>query len=105
MLLMCTYFQQTTDMTMTTMTEGLQQKQNNIQLYTKTVGRSSGGGGHSIIGIIPIWWQNSFILPCIFVPGPDVPPSSNMPLKTLLDNMTREFTITNKEYNEYKFAT
>ena len=69
---MCTYFQQTTDMTMTTMTEGLQQKQNNIQLYTKTIGRSR--GGHSIIGIIPIWWQNSVILPCIFVPGPDVPP-------------------------------
>ena len=32
---MCTYFQVTTDMTMTTMTGGLQQKQNNIQLYTK----------------------------------------------------------------------
>ena len=32
---MCTYFQQTTDMTMTTLTEALQQKQNNIQLYTK----------------------------------------------------------------------
>ena len=43
---MCTYFQVTTDMTMTTMTEGLQQKQNNIQLYTKTIGRSR---GHSII--------------------------------------------------------
>ena len=28
---------------MTTMTEGLQQKQNNIQLYTKTIGRSGGG--------------------------------------------------------------
>ena len=69
---MCTYLQQTTDMTMTTMTEALQQKQNNIQLYTKTIGRSR--GGHSIIEIIPIWWQNSFILPCIFVPGPDVPP-------------------------------
>ena len=39
---MCTYFQQTTDMTMTTMTEGLQQKQNNIQLYTKPIGRSGG---------------------------------------------------------------
>ena len=43
---MCTYFQVTTDMTLTTMTEGLQQKQNNIQLYTKTIGRSR---GHSII--------------------------------------------------------
>ena len=40
---MCTYFQQTTDMTMTTMTEALQQKQNNIQLYTRTIGRSRGG--------------------------------------------------------------
>ena len=37
---MCTYFQQTTDITMT---EALQQKQNNIQLYTKTIGRSRGG--------------------------------------------------------------
>ena len=43
---MCTYFQVTTDMTMITMTEGLQQKQNNIQLYTKTIGRYM---GHSII--------------------------------------------------------
>ena len=85
MLLMCTYFQQTTDMTMTTLTEALQQKQNNIQLYTKTIDRSR---GHIIIGIIPIWWQNSFILPCIFVPGPDVPLSLHMPLKMLLDNMT-----------------
>ena len=68
---MCTYFQVTTDMTMTTMTEGLQQKQNNIQLYTKTIGRSR---GHSIIRIIPIWRPNSFIFPCIFVPGPEVPP-------------------------------
>ena len=42
MLLMCTYFQQTTDMTMTTLTEALQQKQNNIQLYTKTIDRSRG---------------------------------------------------------------
>ena len=97
---MCTYFQQTTDITMT---ESLQQKQNNIQLYTKTIGRSR--GGHSIIGIIPNWWQNPFILPCIFVSGPDVPPSLHMPLKMLLDNMTREFTTTKKEYNEYKFAT
>ena len=39
---MCTYFQQTTDMTMTTLTEALQQKQNNIQLYTKTIDRSRG---------------------------------------------------------------
>ena len=38
---MCTYFQQTTDITMT---EALQQKQNNIQMYTKTIGRSRGGG-------------------------------------------------------------
>ena len=43
---MCTYFQVTTEMTMTTMTEGLQQKQNNIQLYRKTTGRPR---GHSII--------------------------------------------------------
>ena len=81
---MCTYFQVTTDMTMTTMTEGLQQKQNNIQLYTKTIGRSR---GHSIIQIIPIWEPNSFIFPCIFVPGPEAPPP-HMPLKMLLDNMT-----------------
>ena len=39
---MCTYFQQTTDMTMTTLTEALQQKQNDIQLYTKTIDRSRG---------------------------------------------------------------
>ena len=80
---MCTYFQVTTDMTMTTMTEGLQQRQNNIQLYTKAIGRSR---GHSIIQIIPIWGPNSFIFPCIFMTGSEVPP--HMPLKTLLDNMT-----------------
>ena len=39
---MCTYFQVTTDMTMTTMTEGFQQKQNNIQLYTKPLGDLGG---------------------------------------------------------------
>ena len=39
-LLMCTYFHQTTDMTMT---EALQKKQNNIQLYTKTIHISKGG--------------------------------------------------------------
>ena len=37
---MCTYFQQTKDITMA---EALQQKQNNIQLYTKTIGGSRGG--------------------------------------------------------------
>ena len=40
---MCTYFHQTTDMTMTTMTEALQKKLNNIQLYTKTIHISKGG--------------------------------------------------------------
>ena len=58
---MFTYFQITTDMTMTTMTEGL--NKNNIQLYTKTTGRSR---GPSIIQIIPIWGPNSFIFPCVF---------------------------------------
>ena len=79
---MCTYFQVTTDMTMTTMTEGLQQKQNNIQLYTKTIGRSR---GHSIIQIIPILGPNSFIFHAFSCQDMRSP---HMPLKMLLDDMT-----------------
>ena len=40
---MCTYFHQTTDMTMTIKTEALQKKLHNIRLYTKTIYISEGG--------------------------------------------------------------